>query len=94
MEIVITAILKAHSGKEDELRQTLHQVIPPSRAEEGCLAYVLHEAIDAPGTFVFHEKYADEAALDQHINSPHYQAYRKEAESLLDVREVYRLHEI
>lgn len=94
MEITITAILKAHSGKESELRQALNKVIPPSRQEEGCLAYVLHESIDAPGTFVFYEKYRDETALDHHINSAHYQAYRQAAETLLAVRDVYRLQEV
>lgn len=94
MEVVITAILKAHPGKEEALRQALHRVIPRSRAEEGCLTYVLHESIDAPGTFVFYEKYADESALDAHVNSSHYQAYRQEAASLLAVRDVYRLHEL
>ena len=94
MEIVITAVLKAQPGKEDALRQTLHQVIPPSREEEGCLTYVLHESIDTPGTFVFYEKYKHAEALDDHVNSPHYQAYRKEAESLLASREVFRLHEV
>lgn len=94
MAITITAILKAHPGKEEALRQALDAVIPPSRQEEGCLTYVLHESIDEPGTFVFYEKYEDEAALDHHINSPHYQAYRTAAETLLAVRDVYRLREI
>lgn len=94
MEIVITAILQAHPGKEEALRQALDRVIPPSRVEEGCLIYTLHESVDAPGTFVFYEKYADETALATHIDSPHYQAYRQEAETLLAVREVYRLHEV
>ncbi|EPE62495.1 hypothetical protein L479_01121 [Exiguobacterium sp. S17] len=94
MEITITAILKAHPGKESELRQALDKVIPPSRQEEGCLAYVLHESIDAPFTFVFYEKYRDETALDHHINSSHYQAYRQAAEPLLAVRDVYRLREV
>ncbi|RHB49006.1 putative quinol monooxygenase [Exiguobacterium sp. AM39-5BH] len=94
MEITITAILKAQPGKKEELRQALDEVIPPSRQEEGCLAYVLHESIDAPGTFVFYEKYRDETALTQHINSAHYQAYRKRVETLLEVREVYRLYEV
>lgn len=55
---------------------------------------MLHESIDAPGTFVFYEQYEDETALDHHINSPHYQAYRQAAETLLAVRDVYRLREI
>lgn len=93
MEITITAILKAHAGKENDLRQALDEVIPPSRQEEGCLTYVLHESIDAPGTFVFYEKYRDETAFNHHINSAHYQTYRKRAETLLAVRDVYRLRE-
>lgn len=94
MEIVITAVLKAYPEKEEELRQALDEVISPSRQEEGCLTYVLHESIDAPGTFVFYEKYRDETALDAHIHSAHYQAYRKRVETLLAVRDVYRLREV
>lgn len=94
MAITITAILKAHPGKEEALRQALDEVIPPSRQEEGCLTYVLHESLDAPGTFVFYEKYRDETALDAHINSEHYQAYRKQVEMLLAARDVYRLREV
>lgn len=91
--ITITAVLKAVKGKEDELKEILLDVIKPSRDEEGCIEYVLHESVEDPGVFVFYESWRDEAALTMHISSAHYQNYRKNSERLIQSRKVYRLKE-
>lgn len=89
--IVITAVLKAKSGSEGELEKALQQVLQPSREEEGCIQYDLHQSTDDPSVFVFYERWANETALEGHINSAHYQAYRQRAEELVDSREVLRM---
>ncbi|MCA1055880.1 antibiotic biosynthesis monooxygenase [Rossellomorea aquimaris] len=93
-EITITAVLKAKAGKEEELRQALLDVVPPSRAEKGCILYVLHESREEEGTFVFYEKWMSQEALESHIGSEHYGAYRERAAELVDSREVYKLKTI
>ncbi|NBD27260.1 putative quinol monooxygenase [Paenibacillus glycinis] len=90
--ITIVAILKARKGNERLLRDELLKVAAPSRAEAGCLDYVLHESAEHPEQFVFYETWQDQAALDAHIASSHYRAYRQAAEAWLDTREVYRLN--
>ncbi|MFI2858092.1 putative quinol monooxygenase [Paenibacillus sp. JSM ZJ436] len=89
--IVITAVLKAKSGHEKELEQALLAVLQPSREEEGCIQYDLHQSTDDPSVFVFYERWANEAALNAHIHSDHYGHYRQHAEELVETREVYRL---
>ncbi|MCT4786912.1 putative quinol monooxygenase [Exiguobacterium aestuarii] len=92
--ITILANIKAKPGLGSALETHLRQVVTPSRAEVGCVFYTLHRVEGNPDAFVFYEKWADKAALDAHISSPHYQTYRKEAEALLDSRDVQFLEEL
>ncbi|WP_137790513.1 putative quinol monooxygenase [Bacillus sp. E(2018)] len=94
MAITINAILKAREGKEELLRDELIKVVQASRNEEGCINYTLHESMENPSTFVFYENWRDEDALNSHIDSQHYKAYRKNIETLVQNREVYRLNVI
>ncbi|MBM7705037.1 putative quinol monooxygenase [Metabacillus iocasae] len=92
--ITIMAVLQAKEGKEQELFDELQKVISPSRAEEGCIEYTLHQSMDDNGTFAFYETWKDEAALQAHIESTHYQTYRLAVEGLIEKREVHRLHKV
>jgi quinol monooxygenase YgiN len=90
--IAIVAVLTARKGHEQQLREVLLAVVPPSRTEEGCLSYVLHESPENPNQFVFYEAWKDEPALQEHLASSHYNNYRQAAEALVEQREVYRLN--
>ncbi|WP_282034909.1 putative quinol monooxygenase [Metabacillus indicus] len=92
--ITITAILKAKEGKEGELRAELQNVLAPSLAEEGCMEYTLHESAEDERVFVFYETWKDAEALQQHIDSAHYQAYRKNTADLMESREVLKLRKL
>lgn len=89
--IVITAILKAKTGNEEQLFGVLQQVVQPSQNEDGCIKYQLHKSLDEDGVFVFYEVWQDEASLKKHIESDHYKVYRQRAEQLVENRDVYRL---
>jgi quinol monooxygenase YgiN len=82
-EVSIFAMLTAQKGKETALRDILTQLVPPTKAEPGCLRYMLHESPNLPGTFNFFEIYKDQAAADAHVNSPYLAAALKKAEPLL-----------
>jgi quinol monooxygenase YgiN len=68
-EIVIVGSLKAQPGKENELRDALADVISPTHAEKGCLRYAVHQGVDDPTRFVIIEQWADQHALDAHVQS-------------------------
>jgi len=93
-EIIINAILQAKPGKEEELRSELVKVIEPSRGEKGCIQYTLHQDTDKAGTFVFYEKWESKEDIEAHIETPHYQQYRQQTESLIESRAVHRLQEV
>ena len=64
-------------GKEDEAVGHFRQLIPASRAEPGCRMYVVHRGKDDPAKFFIYEQYDDQAALDAHRASPHFERYGK-----------------
>lgn len=47
--IRVVAILIAKAGKESQVEQILRACVQPSRAEDGCLSYVLNRCIEQAG---------------------------------------------
>jgi quinol monooxygenase YgiN len=91
--IVITAILKPKQGSEQQLLSELKKVQSKSRKEAGCINYNLHQSVDDQ-TFVLYEVWENKKAMDQHIESSHYQEYRENIADLVATREVYKLKAI
>ncbi|WP_210608541.1 putative quinol monooxygenase [Priestia flexa] len=89
--IIVTAILEAKPGSEEELYDALLSVLAPSKSESGCIQYDLHRSIEVPSTFVFYEQWRDKHALDEHLSSSHYKDYRKQTEALILNRTVHLL---
>ncbi|NJC86222.1 putative quinol monooxygenase [Planosporangium mesophilum] len=81
--LTIIAALRAKPGKEQQLRQAAEAVVEPTRHEEGCIAYHLHQAIDDPTVFYFYENWAGPEALDAHMKTPHFQNFVATANDLL-----------
>ena len=81
--IHVFATLTAAPGKADALRAVLSGLVAPSRQEPGTLQYTLHEALETPGVFHVYETYADQAAVDAHMSSPHLRKALGEAGPLL-----------
>jgi len=69
--LTVIAIIKAKSGKETELRDTLLALIPITRNEPGCINYDLHVSTENPGHFAFHENWASQQHLADHLARPH-----------------------
>jgi quinol monooxygenase YgiN len=72
--ITVVAKVRAQAGKEVEMRRELLSLVEPSRKDAGCLNYDLHQSVDNPALFLFHENWATKAHLDQHLQKPELQA--------------------
>lgn len=81
--LIVVAEMTARGGKEDELRQKLTGFVAPTRVENGCVQYDLHEAEDRPGHFLFFEKWTSVEALEAHLSSPHIAAVLPQLASIL-----------
>ncbi|MCW2485545.1 antibiotic biosynthesis monooxygenase [Candidatus Symbiopectobacterium sp. NZEC127] len=80
MELRIVATIQAKPEHVDAVAQAVKKVVAPSRAEAGNLQYDLHESLEAPGTFVFFERWASRDVLTEHEATPHFQQLVAELE--------------
>jgi quinol monooxygenase YgiN len=74
--LTVIATFVAKPGREAEVRRELLKLVEPTRREDGCINYDLHQKQGDPATFVFYENWRDRAALDAHAQSPHICAWR------------------
>ncbi len=73
--IVLVVNWTAHEGREADVVRTFTKLAEASRREPGCRLYVVHQNIDNPRHFLVYEQYDDQAALQAHRDSPHFQQY-------------------
>jgi quinol monooxygenase YgiN len=81
--LTVVAEITAAPGREDALREALLGLIAPTRAEEGCVQYDLHESTETPGQFVFYENWVSREHLERHLASPHLEAVKERFGELL-----------
>ena len=73
--VSFTVRLRFEHQHHDEVKEQLHALTMASRKESGCLSYVAHFVEDDPSTVLIYEQYADEAALEHHRGTPHFNQY-------------------
>jgi len=71
----------AKPGCEAELKAILSAMVKPSKAEEGLIFYEIVQYKENPRKFMAIETWRDEAALDGHKSTPHYQIYKSSYEA-------------
>ena len=67
----VLARFTALPGKEQPLKTVLTALVPPTRRELGCYQYDLLVDSADPRQFCVVERWDDEAALDQHLETTH-----------------------
>jgi quinol monooxygenase YgiN len=66
-KVQVIAEIRAKAGCEDAVRAMLSALVLPSRKENGCKEYFLHEDSKNPGSFYTYEVWASEALLEEHL---------------------------
>lgn len=74
-KIVLVARLKVKEDAVEEAKAAALAIVADSRAEEGCINYDIHQAIDDPTVFVWHETWKSKAAIDEHFQTPFFQSF-------------------
>lgn len=74
-KIVLVARLKVKEDAVEEAKKAALAIVADSRAEEGNINYDIHQAIDDPTVFVWHETWADKAAIDEHFETPFFKDF-------------------
>jgi quinol monooxygenase YgiN len=91
----VVATIKVKAGTGTQFEALAKELVAKVRANEpGCKLYALHRA-EAPDTYVFLERYADEAAAEAHRKTEHFRSIgRKMGEFMAGPPEIARLVEV
>jgi len=90
---VLTVVAKVVAKREciDATRKELLKLVAPTRKEDGCIEYRLHQDNDDPAVFVFYENWQSEACLLSHMNSDHFKAYIAAVDGLIEDKVVFKM---
>ena len=72
MATTILATVTAKPECTADVEIALRNMIPVTRAEAGCLSYLLFRSDEQAGVFQLLESYADDAALTSHQQTAHF----------------------
>lgn len=75
--ICVAVTYRIQPGREEEAVALFRELIPPTRAEPGCRMYLVHRSTTDPRQFFLYEQYDDQAALDAHRATPHFERCAK-----------------
>lgn len=92
--VTVVAKITAKNDAIETVKAELIKMLAPTRQEEGCREYRLHQDHENPAVFVFYENWQNLACLEQHMNSPHFQAYVAAVGDLIADKTVHKMTEI
>ena len=84
MNLYIFARFHAKPGNETAVEAALHEVVPPTRAEAGCMSLNIFRSTRDPQLFYLHSQWVDEAAFDLHATLPHTVKFIETVRKLID----------
>jgi len=73
MSFVLVVHMTVREGAEDEAMATMRELAEETRKEPGCELYIPCRDREQPRAFIIYEQYVDEAALEAHSASDHFQ---------------------
>jgi quinol monooxygenase YgiN len=91
----VVATLKVKPGMEAHFEAVAKELVAKVTANEpGCKLYALHRA-ETAGTYVFMERYVDQAAVEAHRATEYFKSLGRKMGEYMDGRpEVLRLREV
>ena len=89
----VTVVAKVVAKREsvERVRGELLSLIKPTRNEEGCIEYRLHQDNEDPAVFIFYENWESEACLARHMESDHFKNYVSAIDGMLEEKNVHRM---
>jgi quinol monooxygenase YgiN len=93
---IVTVVAKVTAKRDaiETVKAELIKMLAPTRQEEGCMEYRLHQDNENPAVFIFYENWKNLTCLEQHMNSPHFQAYVAAVGDLVADKVVHKMTEI
>ncbi len=81
--LTVIAKVEIKRGNVERVEKELLKLIDPTRKEEGCLRYELHQDNQNKECFIFVESWENQALLEAHMQSTHLQNFINATEGML-----------
>ena len=81
--LTIIANIIVKDEKIELVKKEMIKLIETTRAEEGCIQYLLHQDNEKPDLFTFYETWASREAWQAHRAMPHMVGYRATTEGAI-----------
>jgi quinol monooxygenase YgiN len=93
---LLSVVAKVVAKKEsvENVKIELKKLVMPTRQEEGCIEYKLHQDSEDPAVFIFYETWENIACLEKHIHSEHYKTYVSAAGGMIEEKIVHKMTRI
>ena len=82
-KLTVLARVRARKDALERVKQECLALVAPSRAEEGCLGYDLHQSEEERTLFLFYENWESREALERHLEAAHSLGFDERTEGLL-----------
>ncbi|MDA8428675.1 MAG: putative quinol monooxygenase [Geobacteraceae bacterium] len=92
--VTVVAKVVAKTAFVETVKAELLKLIEPTREEDGCIAYNLHQDNDDTAVFVFYETWENLPCLEKHLNSEHFKSYATTVGSLIEEKVVHKMTRI
>ncbi len=93
-KVTVVARITARPEAIAEVKAELLKMIAPTRQEQGCLEYRLHQDRQDPSLFLFYENWEDLSCLERHMTSAHFQDYVAAVDGLIAGKVVTTMTEL
>jgi len=82
--VTVISHIRARQGYEAIVQDLLVKLVGPTRAEEGCISYTLHQSFTDPKLFMLYQTWESEAYFERHGTTPHTAGFRRVAPTVLE----------
>ena len=83
-QVSVVARVRAVKGMEEKVRRECLALVAPSRSEQGCINYDLHQSADDPALLLFYENWTSREDLERHLETAHSLGFDERTEGMLD----------
>ena len=82
-KVTVLARIRAKEGMEEKVKQEITALVSPTRSEQGCINYDLHQSIENKSLFMLYENWVSKEDLDKHLSMPYMKAFMEKAGRIL-----------
>ena len=90
-KLTVVARLVAKKDCVAAVKAELLKLIAPTRKENGCIDYNLHQDNDNPAVFIFCETWESPACLEAHLKTVHFNRYLLAVNDMIEEKIVHKM---